>query len=741
MIDASQPDYANHPASSARRPYRPSLLSERPPANISLLTPFYNTGTVFLETVRSVLGQSFLDWEWIIVDDGSTHADALDLLENVAKEDGRIRVFRQTNQGPGAARNKAFEHSTARYVCLLDSDDLLEPTFLEKAIWFLESQPAFSFCNSWTVHFGERQFLWTVGFERGAEFLKGNSGPPIAVIRSEAFLAAGGFDESIRHGHEDWDFWLRLATAGHWGHTLPEYLAWYRVSENGRFAQVAADRSASRNFLELIKQKHAGLNKQFPSPEFRPAIPYESPEDVVPFANHFDRTSSSPSILFLIPWMVTGGADRVNLDWIGGLVQRGFHVSVCATLKAQHEWFAEFAALTPDVFILPNFLHLSDIPRFIVYLIRSRNIDTVLISHCTLAYQLLPYLRASCPGVAFVDLSHVEEPHWLNGGHPRFGVGYQDLLDLNIVTTDRLRKWMIKQGAEPSRIELCYSGISPASLAEGEKQGCDDVRASLGLAPEIPLLVFAGRLCAQKNPQLLVLVLHELMLQGVSFHCVVVGDGELRPAVAKLVRKFRMHDSVTMLGALPHAQWLKVVAASNIFLLPSRYEGISVALYEAMAMGSVPVMSAVGGLHELVTSECGILVPQEGEVVAPFVAALRFLIENPERRSAMADVCQRRISELFSLDQSFVRLIEILNQAHVNSRAAPRPSISPAFSRELATLAIEYARLTTAPPPPSPLSRFLRQIRKYKLGRVFLRQRAIVITGQWILNWIRIRRA
>lgn len=740
MIDASQPDYANHPASPARRPYPPSFLSERPPVTLSILTPFYNTNEIFLETVQSVLRQSFREWEWIIVDDGSDKTPALDLLAKVAKEDCRIRVVRQTNQGPGSARNKAFGHSNARYVCLLDSDDLLEPTFLEKAIWFLESQPAFSFCNSWTVHFGNQEFLWTAGFERGPEFLKANSGPPIAVIRSEAFRAAGGFDDSIRLGHEDWDFWLALAAAGHWGHTLPEYLAWYRVSEHGRFAQFAADRGASRDFLKFIKKKHTGLSKQFPSPKFRPAIPYESPLNDVPFENRFDRSSASPNILFLIPWMVTGGADRVNLDWIGGLIQSGFHVSVCATLKAQHEWLAEFTALTPDVFILPNFLHLSDFPRFLVYLIQSRKIDTVLISHCTLGYQLLPYLRASCQGVAFVDLSHVEEPHWLNGGHPRFGVGYQDMLDLNIVTTDWLRKWMVERGAEPSRIERCYSGISPGSLPDREEQG-RDIRASLGLPPEIPLLVFAGRLCTQKNPQLLVRVLHELMLQGSSFHCVVVGDGELRPVVEKLIRKFRMCDSVTMLGALPHKQWLKVVAASDIFFLPSRYEGISVALYEAMAMGSVPVMSAVGGLQELVTSECGILVPQDSEAMPPFAAALRFLIENPEKRLALADICQRRISEFFSLDKSLVQLIENLNQAHVNLQTNPRSPISPAFARELATSAIEYARLTTAPPPPSFLTRFLARIRRHKAGRALLRQRAIRAVGQRILNWIRTRRA
>ena len=97
--------------------------------------------------------------------------------------------------------------------------------------------------------------------------------------------------------------------------------------------------------------------------------------------------------MFLLPWMVEGGADRVNIDLIEGLVAGGADVTVCATLEADHRWLGKFAELTRDVFVLPNFLSLSDFPRFILYLIESRSIDTVLIAGSTLGYQLLPYLR------------------------------------------------------------------------------------------------------------------------------------------------------------------------------------------------------------------------------------------------------------------------------------------------------------------------------------------------------------
>jgi glycosyltransferase involved in cell wall biosynthesis len=738
MIDPDQPDYANHPASSARYPYPFRPLTNHPPVTVSILTPFYNTSDVFLETLHSVLGQSFQEWEWVIVDDGSVDSNALKLLVQAEKTDDRIRIIRQPNQGPSAARNKASAMASGRYLCLLDSDDLLEPTFLEKAIWFLESQPAFAFCNSWTIYFGKRQFLSTAGFERGKEFIKANSGPPISVIRQEAYKAAKGFDETIQFGHEDWDFWLIMAMAGYWGYTIPEYLEWYRVQENSRYAQIIAAGNTHDTFSNYIKAKYSCLLNKFPTPSLKKPQPFETLNTNLPFKNLLSKPETIRKILFFIPWMVTGGADRVNLDWIRELTKRGYQVSICATLRAQHEWMPEFSAITPDVFILPNFLHPTDFPRFIVYLIRSRQIDTLLISQCTLGYQLLPFLRSACPEVTFVDISHVEEPHWLNGGHPRFGVGYQDMLDLNIVTTQNLREWMRAQGADAERIEVCYTGVSAVvPLKTGSSRATTRVR--FGIPEQVPLLIFGGRICTQKRPELLAAVLHGLTQQSVTFHCAVIGDGELRPELERHFRSLGLTGHVTMLGSLPHNKWLEVLSIGDILFMPSQYEGISVALFEAMSMGIVPVMSAVGGQPELVTPECGVLIPLSNREIDEYVAALRGLIESTTTRSAMSAASRRRIAQHYTLEQTTQHLIATLDRAQNLARTTPREIPPAGFAKELATLAVEYARLTIAPPLPTCLAKTLVYIRTYKVGRVILRMKLVRVIGLWMLRHIRDR--
>lgn len=91
----------------------------------SVITPLYNKAMYFRETVDSVLGQSCPDWEWIIVDDGSTD-ESLEMARQVASGDVRIQLFSQTNAGPCTARNRGVAAARGDWLLFLDADDVLE---------------------------------------------------------------------------------------------------------------------------------------------------------------------------------------------------------------------------------------------------------------------------------------------------------------------------------------------------------------------------------------------------------------------------------------------------------------------------------------------------------------------------------------------------------------------------------------------------------------------------------------
>ncbi len=692
MIDIRNVDFNDSPG--RRRASRAFVRDESAVdrIDVSVITPYYNTEEFFSETFVSLQGQSFQNWEWIIVDDGSTDLDAIERLSRVAESDSRIKVIRQENAGPSAARNMAFNHSKGQYICLLDSDDMLEPTYIEKCIWFLESNNEFAFCNSFSVVFGEQEYLWTTGFERGSAHVQANSGPPISVIRRSAFLDCGGFDESIKFGHEDWDFWLSMARAGHWGYTIPEYLQWYRKRAGGRFEQIMSSGNVNRTFEKEIQDKYSELTGCFPTPSRKIQTPFESIITDIYIQNPLVGNYSGRRIMFIIPWMVTGGADRVNLDLIEGLSNRGHDVTICATLSAVHNWESEFSRFTQDIFVLPNLLSSADFPRFLIYLIQSRKIDTVVVTGSTTGYQLLPYLNVFSSAVSFVDMCHVEEPNWLNGGHPRFGVGYQDFLNLNIVTTRHLSDWMVDRGADRSQIHVMYTGVRAISL-ERSVVFRKMIRSELNISDDIPVIVFAGRMCAQKRPEILAKILNGLKDRGLRFQSLIIGDGDHRPNFEQLIKQYGLVNHVKMLGSVDHQRWLDILTTADILLMPSEYEGISITLLESMAAGVVPVVALVGGQEEIVDPQAGMLIPHSDTELQDYLDALGYLLSNPADLASMSEQCRLIAFNRLSWSGMIDRFQSLLDVAESNRVASSRILISPRFAIELTKLSLDYNRL------------------------------------------------
>ena len=695
MVNFSEPNYADLPGKRAIPQMYSRVAVAGQAVDVSVITPYYNTEAFFVETFVALQAQSLQNWEWVIVDDGSTDQASVERLAGIASQDSRIRVSRQVNAGPGAARNAAYRQATGRFVCLLDSDDMFEPTYLEKCVWFLDSNPEFAFCNAYSVVFGDQCFLHAAGFQRGKTHVLANSGPPISVIRHAAYAACGGFDESIRFGHEDWDFWLAMAKTGHWGYTIQEFLQWYRKRGNGRYEEIMRSGNVNADFEAMMLRKYEGLEKTFPEPVRRHPLPYETVNATTHVHNPLAANPTGRRIMFIIPWMVTGGADRVNLDLIEGLVAHGHDVTVCATLPTDHVWEHQFSQWTPDIFILPNILSPSDYPRFLAHLIQSRQIDTVLITGSTIGYHLLPYLRAASPGVAFLDMSHVEELHWLNGGHPRFGVGYQDALDLNIVTTRHLAEWMQDRGADRTRIRVMYTGIRAAKPANWATLR-EEVRHQLDIPADVPVIVFAGRICEQKRPAMLAEILKLANDKGLVFRALIIGSGEQKELLEDLLKQYGLSSCVQMLGAVSHERWLNILVASDIFLMPSQYEGISIALLEAMAAGVVPVVSKVGGQEEIVAPNAGVLVPQGTNELSEYLAAISLLLSNPAHLQQMSTECKALAISKLSWESMTNNFLTLVAEAHQLKVDHPRHPISLGMAIELSTLSLENKRLADA---------------------------------------------
>ena len=160
------------------------------------------------------------------------------------------------------------------------------------------------------------------------------------------------------------------------------------------------------------------------------------------------------------------------------------------------------------------------------------------------------------------------------------------------------------------------------------------------------LFTCVGRLEPQKNPLLLVQAF--AALNNPRTHLIMLGEGSLREQLAAYIQEHGLERCVHLLGKRNEVP--ECLAASDVFVLSSNWEGNPLAVMEAMAAGLPVVGTAVGGVPELVESgRQGILVPP-GDCAA-FTDAMRTLLDDPEKRTAMANAAQAHATAAFNVER------------------------------------------------------------------------------------------
>lgn len=188
---------------------------------------------------------------------------------------------------------------------------------------------------------------------------------------------------------------------------------------------------------------------------------------------------------------------------------------------------------------------------------------------------------------------------WKSGGYPRYSIIQQRYLARTITCSFYLRNWLLDHGhLDPSRIGVVKLGVDIGSFKAPSHRERNSAKAELlQLEPETTVITFVGRISDQKRPLLLPRIIDSLLDKvGEDFLLFVIGDGEQIEALRRQVRIRKLEDYIRILGARTNVR--DYLAATDIFLLPSLSEGISVAVSEAMAMGLPIVTANAGALPE-----------------------------------------------------------------------------------------------------------------------------------------------
>lgn len=236
----------------------------------TIITPTFNRAALLPQLTQTVAAQTYRDFEWIIVDDGSTDNTEELVRRQSADDPDRIRFLRQTNQGSGAARNAGIAQARGKYVAFLDSDDTWRPDYLAKTIGALQSGR-----YHWVVTAAEKVDIDAQGNEAGRSLIRcdwsqrntyfgrelslfeglltGNvlGETSRVVVTRQALQVVGGFRRDLRLS-QDYELWLRLARENYFLKVIDEPLVVYRKS---------VDSVTKTRFVEALKYGYRIINE------------------------------------------------------------------------------------------------------------------------------------------------------------------------------------------------------------------------------------------------------------------------------------------------------------------------------------------------------------------------------------------------------------------------------------------------------------------------------------------------
>ena len=227
-------------------------------AEVTVTIPLYNYEDVIVEALDSVANQTLEALDLVIVDGGSPDTSlqvALDWAKRNAGRFNRIVVMQNdANYGLGLCRNSGFETADTPYVMLLDADNRLLPQCCERLLSVLKASGA-AYVYPTIQHFGASSAQISNAPYSAQRYAAGNYVDAMALVSKEAWAMVGGVDH-VRHGWEDYDFWVRIAELGLSGEWCSDVLAEYRVHAASMLKTQTVIDTNYRNLNLEFKRRH-----------------------------------------------------------------------------------------------------------------------------------------------------------------------------------------------------------------------------------------------------------------------------------------------------------------------------------------------------------------------------------------------------------------------------------------------------------------------------------------------------
>ena len=379
----------------------------------------------------------------------------------------------------------------------------------------------------------------------------------------------------------------------------------------------------------------------------------------------FSKLAPKPRILLLGSQMAVAGAQRVLLDQADWLSARGYQVTVAFLYDRdglQSAWQAGRSYPLLDLRFrkqgagfFRNALSFAGGLLRLFQLLRSGRFQVIetFTHHSNLIGCPLAWLA----GVPVRIASHhgrIERlPRLLERLHA--WMVNRGIATRLVAVSREVVQQSIEEGVQPQRISLIPNGVAPQAHNPQLANAC---RLSLLDQPNGQLLISVGRLTYQKGHTFLLQAMPAVLERFPNTHLALAGDGPLRADLEAEAARLGIQDRVHFLGVRGDVP--ELLAAADVFVMPSRWEGLPLALLEAMNAGKPVVVSEVPGVREALDGgACGIIVPIENPQA--LAGALTELIADGSLRMRLGQAAQTRFNCHYTLDTMMARYLDLLD--------------------------------------------------------------------------------
>ncbi len=341
---------------------------------VSVVIPCFNYGQFIESAVDSIKHQTFRDVEIIVVEGGSTDGTTRAIIERLP--DDVVKIFQDKPHMVGANRNRGIQQARGKYIVCFDADDLLDPSYLEKAVFIAEAG-GYDIVHPSVQCFGDSSILWRsrdATFEGVAEF---NAIATTALFRRRLWKRAGGYQDfglGAEHVPEDWDFWIRLLGHGARAKPMSEALMLYRTHSSGLWSKVSMPIEEQRSRIR------ARAPRLFAPENLERLAKIGQRRHVVvqPLLNLRRVRSASSTTFVFMPPLNAPGEVQIALEVMAALRDAGLAVVAISDYDVDIEAPElgrvrdRIRVLTPQWFNLPTFLPRELWKAFCEHLVASR---------------------------------------------------------------------------------------------------------------------------------------------------------------------------------------------------------------------------------------------------------------------------------------------------------------------------------------------------------------------------------